>query len=189
MEANDSCIFLSKRIDSKRNHYDYLYNCHSTCQCFSTFFDVQITCDLLRCKVRIIKKKSTNAKNHFINIKSFHKNDNRKVGNMRSTGWESGVYKSLRYAWREAKRKTQKCKSAFMHGHLPKFDHCFVIRWIYIPVDYVHQSQFVIYQTKRSKIGEERFDMSAATRLENYCAKYYGINASSSPFPHVAIAI
>lgn len=48
--------------------------------------------------------------------------------------------------WREAKRKTQKCKSAFMHSHLPKFDHCFVIRWIYIPVDYVHRSQFVIYR-------------------------------------------
>lgn len=67
----------------------------------------------------------------------------------------TGVYKSLRYAWREAKRKTQKCKSAFVHGHLPKFDHRFVIRWIYIPVDYVHYPQFTENETKRSWRGTD----------------------------------
>lgn len=83
--------------------------------------------------------------------------------------------------WREAKRKTQKCKSAFMPPTKVWSLFC-------DPVD-IHSGRLCpsvtvrnlpkMKRDDRKEIEEERFDMSAGTRLENYCAKY------STQAPHL----
>lgn len=126
---------------------------------------------------------------------SFHlmskSDDKRKVGNsLRSTGWESLVYTKVHAM--PGKKPNEKRKNANLLLCMATYRSLITVLW---SGGYTFRSimsissQFVIYRHDRKEIGEERFDMSAATRLENYCAKYRGINASSSPFPHVANAI
>lgn len=104
---------------------------------------------------------------------------------VRSTGWESLVYTKV-YAMLTLERS--QTKNAKMQICLYAWPPTEVWSLFCDPVD-IHSGRLCpsvtirnlpkMKRDDRKEIEEERFDMSAGTRLENYCAKY------STQAPHL----